>query len=622
MLSWQNHLKRNRSIIVDLLHGQYKSKLTCPECSKVSITFDPYMSVSVPIPTNKSKEIEFFFMHADMHNKAYKIAIKFQKDNHYVTDLKEQVAQLLGKDPKSFYFTFLTHMTKEIVTDETTTTTNTLRKKRKMKSLFAVELTKEEMEMDPNEYANADVSFTKKSHNYFGNVLHKPFTFIRTLRLKKNWTLREVYLRIFKLIRFLFDEFYPGKDTENAEELNENFRKMSDEEAFKFVYENADKKPFKILLVTNTRGYYKCYYCGDTRCENCEMPLDSTKTLEADVLSKITDPHFDFEIEFYWENLPEYISLDRCNTCVDYFKVIKGEEGKEDETTTEKPRNVDGVPIEECLKSFEEPEQLAPENEWYCSNCKKHQRAFKKMEIYKAPPVLILHLKRFKATNSILSKGKIEEKVVFPVGGEVLDMSNFVKNHELPMDYPSLEIPTQTQPEENKEPAKQVENGEEESKKGPAVGNDNEEEKVQNNHINGEEKPQSKLLYELFGVVNHYGNLGFGHYTAYAKNWEDQKWYSFDDSSVTSVDPDEVCSSASYVLFYRRKDWKFTLPEKKDLPTPQPQTSQQQGVPASNEQTMNGSTIASTNGYTQLEDDPPHVIANDTPYVMEHDIEL
>jgi ubiquitin carboxyl-terminal hydrolase 4/11 len=65
------------------------------------------------------------------------------------------------------------------------------------------------------------------------------------------------------------------------------------------------------------------------------------------------------------------------------------------------------------------------------------------------------------------------------------------------------------------------------------------------------------LKYDLFGCVNHFGNLGFGHYTAYAKNHIDGKWYNFDDSSVHQEDASAVCSPASYVLFYRRKDWNF-----------------------------------------------------------------
>jgi len=41
------------------------------------------------------------------------------------------------------------------------------------------------------------------------------------------------------------------------------------------------------------------------------------------------------------------------------------------------------------------------------------------------------------------------------------------------------------------------------------------------------------MIYDLIGVTNHYGGLGGGHYTAYAKNNLKKLWYDFDDSSVT-----------------------------------------------------------------------------------------
>jgi len=33
---------------------------------------------------------------------------------------------------------------------------------------------------------------------------------------------------------------------------------------------------------------------------------------------------------------------------------------------------------------------------WYCGNCKKHQRASKKLDIWKLPDTLMVHLKRFR----------------------------------------------------------------------------------------------------------------------------------------------------------------------------------------------------------------------------------
>jgi ubiquitin C-terminal hydrolase len=45
---WNYHKARNDSIIVDKFQGQYKSTLVCPECNKISVTFDPFM----PNPTD------------------------------------------------------------------------------------------------------------------------------------------------------------------------------------------------------------------------------------------------------------------------------------------------------------------------------------------------------------------------------------------------------------------------------------------------------------------------------------------------------------------------------------------------------------------------------------------
>ena len=57
--------------------------------------------------------------------------------------------------------------------------------------------------------------------------------------------------------------------------------------------------------------------------------------------------------------------------------------------------------------------------------------------------------------------------------------------------------------------------------------------------------------YDLFGVVNHYGGLGGGHYTAFVNNG--QFWYCMDDSTITKVSEEKVVSSSAYILFYKLK---------------------------------------------------------------------
>ena len=43
----------------------------------------------------------------------------------------------------------------------------------------------------------------------------------------------------------------------------------------------------------------------------------------------------------------------------------------------------------------------------------------------------------------------------------------------------------------------------------------------------------SKPSYNLVGIVNHSGDINFGHYTAQCRNPMNLKWYNFNDSSVS-----------------------------------------------------------------------------------------
>lgn len=125
-----------------------------------------------------------------------------------------------------------------------------------------------------------------------------------------------------------------------------------------------------------------------------------------------------------------------------------------------------GIHLEDCLSEFSKDEILSETDPWYCPRCKEFRRAHKKFELWKSPDILVIHLKRF--SSSRISRDKIDALIDFPVEG--LDLSDRV--------------------------------GHKEEGKG--------------------------FMYDLFAVDNHYGGLGGGHYTAYAKNFEDGKWYTFD----------------------------------------------------------------------------------------------
>ncbi|XP_044868903.1 uncharacterized protein LOC123368295 isoform X2 [Mauremys mutica] len=71
--------------------------------------------------------------------------------------------------------------------------------------------------------------------------------------------------------------------------------------------------------------------------------------------------------------------------------------------------------------------------------------------------------------------------------------------------------------------------------------------------LNSEEQPNAQ--YELFAVCHHKGEIHGGHYVADIKSFENECWYSFDDTMVWKVQEDQNTmdknSSTAYLLMYR-----------------------------------------------------------------------
>lgn len=124
-----------------------------------------------------------------------------------------------------------------------------------------------------------------------------------------------------------------------------------------------------------------------------------------------------------------------------------------------------GIDLEDCFAETGKTEILSEENAWYCSRCKELRRASKTLEIWTTPDILVVHLKRFSGER--YRRDKVDILVDFPLEG--LDLTKRVGCKEDGKEY----------------------------------------------------------VYDLFAVDNHYGGLGGGHYTAYAKNFVDEKWYDF-----------------------------------------------------------------------------------------------
>ncbi|CAN0537870.1 unnamed protein product, partial [Ectocarpus sp. 12 AP-2014] len=77
-----------------------------------------------------------------------------------------------------------------------------------------------------------------------------------------------------------------------------------------------------------------------------------------------------------------------------------------------------GLTLEQCLDAYTREETLEEEDSWYCSGCQAHRRGVMKIDLWKMPDVLVIHMKRFHC--SARWREKIRTLVLFPHSG--LDM--------------------------------------------------------------------------------------------------------------------------------------------------------------------------------------------------------
>lgn len=135
--------------------------------------------------------------------------------------------------------------------------------------------------------------------------------------------------------------------------------------------------------------------------------------------------------------------------------------------------------------------------DYSCERCNKLRTGIKYSRVLNLPEVLCIHLKRFRHDLSYSSK--ISSHVYFPLEG--FDMRPYLHK-----DCTST-VPT----------------------------------------------------YNLCSVICHHGTVGGGHYTCYARNALNGRWYEFDDQLVTEVTPDVVQNCQAYVLFYQKHNPQMKL---------------------------------------------------------------
>ncbi|CUA74745.1 ubiquitin carboxyl-terminal hydrolase 4/11/15 [Rhizoctonia solani] len=98
--TWEGYKKRNDSIIVDLFQGMYKSTLVCPECQNISITFDPFMYLTLPLPVTKTWRHIVHWVPWDMRKTPLAVDIEVPKDSSYGY-LKKLFGRWFAVDPEN-----------------------------------------------------------------------------------------------------------------------------------------------------------------------------------------------------------------------------------------------------------------------------------------------------------------------------------------------------------------------------------------------------------------------------------------------------------------------------------------------------------------------------------------
>lgn len=92
--AWDNHLKRNQSVVVDLFQGQLKSQVRCLECGYVSVRFDPFTFLSLPLPMDNSIYVEVIVVHLEGTTPT-KYGLLLNNDDRY-KDVKRELSKYSG----------------------------------------------------------------------------------------------------------------------------------------------------------------------------------------------------------------------------------------------------------------------------------------------------------------------------------------------------------------------------------------------------------------------------------------------------------------------------------------------------------------------------------------------
>nr|XP_009671394.1 PREDICTED: ubiquitin carboxyl-terminal hydrolase 4 [Struthio camelus australis] len=497
--AWENHRLRNDSIIVDIFHGLFKSTLVCPKCAKISVTFDPFCYLTLPLPLRRDRLMEVTLVYANPQRRPvqYRVVVPMMGA---ISDLCESLSKLSGVPAENMVVTdvYNHRFHKIFQMDEGL---NHIMPK---DDIFVYEVCKPSE--DDSEYVTLSIYFREKtvrqSSNTSGTVLFGQPLLISVLKHKLS--LDHLYSVVLEQIsRYVklpsaeeFSTPCPDRGTCNGSSG------VAEGEIEEMEHQDGGQE-----------GKEKLAEIDPCHAEGC-MQIESTRDLQPRKKQLFTfslvNSYGTSEINAIVEG--KILKLNAFSTlAIDWdsdmrrllFDEQESQAFEKHGSMLQPQKKKAVVALRDCIELFTTMETLGEHDPWYCPNCKKHQQATKKFDLWSLPKILVVHLKRF--SYSRYWRDKLDTVVEFPIRG--LNMSEFVCD--------------------------------------PRAGS---------------------YVYDLIAVSNHYGAMGVGHYTAYAKNKVNDKWYYFDDSSVSVASEDQIVTKAAYVLFYQRRN-----SEEHAAPSPPPE---------------------------------------------------
>ncbi|TCD71861.1 CSN-associated deubiquitinating enzyme Ubp12 [Steccherinum ochraceum] len=557
--SWEGYMKRNDSVIVDLFQGQYQSTLVCPECEKVSITFDPFMYLTLPLPIKKTWTHDVYYVPWDADKPHVKVSVELNRDASF-KEVRQTLGRWMDANPEHlltleifsnrFYKDLNDHVTWGEMTDNDV--------------FVCYELPGPSLQSRSHKRQEDDpyvipvfLSDAIRPARTFGNNSFFGYPFIIWLDQKDACDEEAMYnLILSRLERWTgnareLSRWEAGSPTDSLEEvpiplssdapadstveINENGDVIPVEDSYPEEGDIVDQKDtviresqdevldeepvelkfgsprklgfkkdiFQLHIYTHEKPYGENFSLGLKSGVSWETRREEAKDQDPPVLVRPNDVfvcEFDSHMkEFYFLEHKQWDKWDE-------FEHPELKANREAARSAKKR----SISLQDCLDEFTKEEQLGEDDLWYCPRCKKHQQATKRFDLWKVPDVLVVHLKRFSSSRTL--RDKIDAFVDFPVEG--LDLTPMVGERRVATRLAEEGVDIQSL---------------------------------------GLEDTDEPLMYDLYAVDEHLGGLGGGHYRAFAHNHVTDKWYHFDDSHVSPSSANYAVNSNAYLLFYKRR---------------------------------------------------------------------